>query len=455
MTTYKNLTVLFDGAIRLYQDDDLKGEVWQCRLRLPGVKAPYIRSTKTTNYDEARRFAEKLFHEKCYELERGIPIGEKSFEAVHKLFMKDREESLSVHRRKLHKGTADRYFIPFFGDRSIKSIDEGVIQDYWVWRISYWKSGPGKDKKAPNAALVPAQKTLDMERSMLNQVFKYAKTKKFIAQLPLLDRWEQGGAKKAKVIVRRPAFNPEEMEKLIGFMETWANEGPTIRHCRQRQSIQAMILFFYYSGLRPNELFQLRWCDVRPREPREQWDASEPTDGWIISVPETTKTGFRKAFGLANLEKALTLSAKAQGISGLPLASEALIFPNEDGEPRKWWEKTIPGVFEKAGLLLNSYRQKRTTYSLRHTFITERLLNGVDVYRLAQACGTDVTYIRRHYDHTETEVHLDELIKMKAKKDKPLPPPNIPQDHSPNFNHMFDDVDDAETAEEADEVVST
>ena len=134
------------------------------------------------------------------------------------------------------------------------------------------------------------------------------------------------------------------------------------------------------------------------REPREYGTLPEPTDGWIISVPETTKTGFRKAFGLANLEKALTLSAKAQGMSGLPLASEALIFPNEDGEPRKWWEKTIPGVFEKAGLLLNSYRQKRTTYSLRHTFITERLLNGVDVYRLAQACGTDVTH-PPCYDH--------------------------------------------------------
>ena len=408
MTTYANLTIIMDGAIRLYQDADLKGDTWQCRLSVPGLKKPYIRSTKTNDLDAAKKFATKLFNKLCYEVEHGIPVGEKTFRDVHKDFMKDNEHLLSVHRKTLHTGTATRYFIPFFGDKPIKHVDEACLAAYWQWRFTYWSAGPGAGLKVPNAAKVPAQKSMDMEKSMLNQILKYAKVKKCITNMPLVERPKIGGAKNANTVSRRPAFTPAEMKKLTSYMDTWITEGPTKRHRNQRQIIRAMCLVFYYTGLRPNELFQLRWCDCRT-----------VGDSWILTVAPTTKTGARDAAGQPSLGDILLSAAQAQGFDAIPEDSEALVFPNQEGEPRDWYNQTFKGLFNDAGVLKDNLGRNHTPYSLRHTYITERLLAGVDVYKLANACGTSVQYIRKHYDHTDTEMFIDELTKT---KEEPTPP---------------------------------
>ena len=43
---------------------------------------------------------------------------------------------------------------------------------------------------------------------------------------------------------------------------------------------------------------------------------------------------------------------------------------------------------------------KRSIYSLRHTYATLRLENGTNVYWLKQNMGTSVTMIERHYGQT-------------------------------------------------------
>lgn len=47
----------------------------------------------------------------------------------------------------------------------------------------------------------------------------------------------------------------------------------------------------------------------------------------------------------------------------------------------------------------------RTAYSLRHSYICFRLLEGADIYRIAKNCRTSVEMIEKHY-----AAHLKDMI---------------------------------------------
>ena len=49
--------------------------------------------------------------------------------------------------------------------------------------------------------------------------------------------------------------------------------------------------------------------------------------------------------------------------------------------------------------------QRRTAYSLRHTYISTRLLNGADIYQVAKHCRTSVEMIEIYYaSHIKTVI---------------------------------------------------
>jgi hypothetical protein len=89
--------------------------------------------------------------------------------------------TLSIHRYKLHVGTGNRYFTPYFGHDKLDEIRQKKVDNYWAWRRDYWVVGIGKDKQKPNVAERPSVSTLKMEKSLLNQIFKYAKRQEYLA----------------------------------------------------------------------------------------------------------------------------------------------------------------------------------------------------------------------------------------------------------------------------------
>ena len=61
-------------------------------------------------------------------------------------------------------------------------------------------------------------------------------------------------------------------------------------------------------------------------------------------------------------------------------------------------------MLELAGLTHDSEGNKRTIYSLRHTYATLRLQHGTNVYWLKKNMGTTVDMIERHYGQTSVLV---------------------------------------------------
>ena len=54
-------------------------------------------------------------------------------------------------------------------------------------------------------------------------------------------------------------------------------------------------------------------------------------------------------------------------------------------------------ILAKAKLKADRDGKPRTAYSLRHTYICLRLMEGADIYQIAKNCRTSVEMIEKHY----------------------------------------------------------
>jgi integrase len=67
------------------------------------------------------------------------------------------------------------------------------------------------------------------------------------------------------------------------------------------------------------------------------------------------------------------------------------------------------GVLQRTKLKLDREGNKRTAYSLRHTYICMRLIEGADIYALAKNCRTSVEMIQKFY-----AAHIKDLLDASA-----------------------------------------
>jgi integrase len=59
--------------------------------------------------------------------------------------------------------------------------------------------------------------------------------------------------------------------------------------------------------------------------------------------------------------------------------------------------KLLNGVLVRAKLKRDRDEKSRTAYSLRHTYICMRLMEGADIYQIAKNCRTSVEMIEKFY----------------------------------------------------------
>lgn len=84
--------------------------------------------------------------------------------------------------------------------------------------------------------------------------------------------------------------------------------------------------------------------------------------------------------------------------------------------------KLFNNLLERTGLKLDRDGKARTAYSLRHTYICMRLMEGADIYQVAKNCRTSVEMIEKHY-----AIHLKNtldaaainVVRRKAGRGKP------------------------------------
>ena len=292
-----------------------------------------------------------------------------------------------------------------------------------------YNKGKYRHSKLGNIAKVPAFKTLQMEQSLLKQIFWFAHRRGIIDRNPYIKAPKPHGMKNMEKS-RRPAFTEDEWRIIYTELRSWVKEGidlkqPRVKgkfasdhldqppakrvnkmHQHQREMCRHYILFMGQSGLRPNEARQMRWRDIKTNpQNRLQY----------IYVRPTTKTGERDTYPI---QSAFNTLDRLRSISRFAEPDD-LVFVNYYGKVHTNFGKTFKSFLTDHNLLVDQLGRDRTIYSLRHMYATFRLERGdVSIEALAQNMGTSPKMIYDHYRHITTHRLSEQLVQIAPKENK-------------------------------------
>lgn len=381
---------------------------WQCRIKLDG-KPAFDTSLKVKTQEEATIKAQDLYGAALHKLKMGQPLRSKPFNQIAQQFlcwMEDRAERGEITQGSFTAARSKfgRYYVPYFGSTYIDEIREPEIEAFQEWRKTYWITGPGASEnsvtyerlnprsgriervKRPHKAIhIPANSTLRHEVTDLRLLFKQAAAWGYIERhnIPEIKA-------PPNVLNRRPNFTRKEYRHLTitAYERMRTEKHPKVKY--DRVMLYYWIEILTYTGMRIGEARNLKWKDIRVHETDDDeqviqmWVSGKGKKRELIAMPETaTFLEFLKSY------------------SG-HTEPDDYVFVRRDGEPILRFTNGFNALLEAANLTRDNYGDKRTPYSLRHTYATFALIEGrVSVYTLAVNMGTSVEMIEKHYGHVK------------------------------------------------------
>ena len=373
---------LLGGLIQVYR----RGRHYHCSASMGGRQ--YRTSTGEDDLILAKQFAEDWFVELRGKSRAGLLSNEKTFRQAAEQFQKEYEVITEGHRSaRWVEGYAIRlrlHLLPFFGDLGLSQITPGKVQEYRVHRISTSRTGKA-----------PARSTIHDEIVTVRQVLKTAIRHDWLAHLPdFAPPYKTSGK-----VVHRPWFSPEEYKQLYEATRAHA-KASQIHHRWSAEQVHDYVLFLANTGLRPDEAKNLQHRDVTIVE-----DDHSGANILEIEVRGKRGVGYCKSTPMAvrPYERLLArpkyvAQGKARQRAKIPPSTEPpkLPKPTDHVFPGNHI-KLFNGVLAKSELKLDRDGNRRTAYSLRHTYICMRLMEGADIYQIAKNCRTSVEMIEKFY----------------------------------------------------------
>jgi len=380
----------FGGKIQLYRRGDSR--IWHCSASVAGKQ--HRTSTKEDNFDLAKHIAEDWYLTLRGKNHAGLLKHEKTFQQCADQFLKEYEIITEGQRSpRWVEGHGIRlrvHLLPFFGEFGVSEVTAGKLQEYRMHRMTTSRTGKA-----------PARSTIHDEVVTLRQVLKTAIRHGWLSHLPDLSPPYKTQGK----IVHRPWFSPAEYKQLYEATRAYAREPFHDHYKWNAEQVHDYVLFLANTGLRPDEAKNLQHRDVMIVE-------DEATGDRILEIEVRGKRGigFCKSMPSAVRPYERLL---ARPLPGLPQGKRARRRRGETGDAPSKEEVKYPqpmdhvfpgnhiklfnGVLNRTNLKKDRDGNRRTAYSLRHTYICMRLMEGADIYQIAKNCRTSVEMIEKFY----------------------------------------------------------
>lgn len=359
--------MLFGGKLHVYRREN--SSRWQCAAYLTGRN--HRVSTGTDSLSEAKAFAEDWYLGLRGKAARGEIKNEKTIKEAAAVFEREYEIITEGQRSPAYvRGHKDRlrlHLLPFFGSMSVSAVTAGTVQEYRLHRRG--------------AARPPARTTLHHEIVTLRQVLKTAIRHGWLQHLPDFSAPYGSSGK----VAHRAWFSPEEYKALYTATRKRAEDKANHRR-KSAARLHDYVLFMANTGLRPDEAARLQRRDVATVK-------DEGSGERILEIKVRGKrgTGYCKSTrGAVRPFQRLVEREKLQPTDRLFPTRQTMLFNK---------------VLAELDLKEDREGQRRTAYSLRHTYICFRLMEGADIYQVAKNCRTSVEMIERYYaSHIKTNL---------------------------------------------------
>jgi len=393
---------ILNGKVQLFRRAE--DGPWHCSASF-GNSVQRRKSTKETSLALAKEVAEDWYLEMKGKARFGELRAGKTFAQAARKFEQE-YEAITQGRRspKWVQGHKDRirlHLMPYFAKKVVPDITAGVVQEYRVHRMTKPESWPEEGDENYKPWKPPARNTIHNEIVTLNMVLKTAQRHGWLEHLPDMSDPYRRQSK----VEHRPWFTPNEYKQLYTATRKNATEPKSSRYKWHAEQLHDYVLFMANTGLRPDEAKLLEFRDVEIVT--DEWSGKRILEievrgkrgvGYCKSMPGAVRPFER----LRDRERptdggALDPAAGEKVQTGPPEPTHRL-FPNE-------FKKMFNGIMTENKLKFDRNGKARTAYSLRHSYICFRLLEGADIYQIAKNCRTSVEMIEKHY-----AAHLKDMI---------------------------------------------
>uniref|UniRef100_A0A7C4VRC5 Site-specific integrase n=1 Tax=Desulfatirhabdium butyrativorans TaxID=340467 RepID=A0A7C4VRC5_9BACT len=279
------------------------------------------------------------------------------------------------------------YYIPFARDnKNSRSCDtEEHLFKNWIEPVIGMK--PLKDISAFDCERIKkrmrtagrADRTIEYVLAVLRQIFSYAKRFKiFMGENPLLT------VTKPKYDNRKQRFlTPEETTLLMETLKA------------KNRQLYLMAMISLHCGLRAGEIFSLTWGDIDPEK-------------GLLMLRDTKNSETRFAF--------MTESLKQELLTLTPGKPSELVFKDRSGKKitsiSATWDRIVNGLGLNDGV--EDRRLKFTFHGLRHSFASNLVKIGVDLYRVQKLLGHRTPKMTLRYAHLGQDDLKDAIHQMEA-----------------------------------------
>jgi integrase len=371
---------LLGGKLHVYRRKNSKH--WQCSTYLNG------KNWRTTTKEESLAHAKEIAEDWFFELKGKSRAGQlqtgKTFREAAEQFLREYEVITAGERSPDYvdgfKIRLRVHLLPFFGDKTLTEITPGLVQEYRVHRAT-----SRKDKKT-GEPLKPARSTMHHEIITLRHVLKTANRHGWLEHIPNVSPPYKSSGK----ISHRAWFSPTEYKQLYEATRERARNPLNPRWRNASEKLHDYVLFMANTGLRPDEANRLQFRDVSVV-------LDEATGERILEIEVRGKRGVGYCKSMRGA--VMPFERRQSRNKGGPTA---LVF----GKIQRKFFNTILG---ELGLKFDRDGNRRTAYSLRHTYICLRLMQGADIYQIAKNCRTSVEMIEKFY-----AVHLKNTLDAAA-----------------------------------------
>ncbi len=380
-----------EGAIYLYKRSDFKKPTWLCRIKVPNTKGYITRSTGTGDEHQAFKFADDLYNQQLVKSLMGeMVVGRQIGSAIeaYVLRLEPEKQRLSIRYKILLMSRIK----PFWAKKMFEDLSPAMISKLVDKLI----------ENARGARLSP--NTIKRIYSDLKHFLQWSIDEGYLDRMP---RFPMANGEAA----RRPHFDPRDWQRLTRHLREFIKvENKAVK--RDRMMLRDYVLILANTGIRVGEARTLKWRDIR----EVGGDPDMPPN---IVLTVSGKTGKREVVAASSeiktyLKRIYDLRVEELATDKIhrpKLDPESLVFCHKDGSEIGSFKKSFAALLKSAKVERDTHGQVRTLYSLRHTYATFRLQNGVHQFTLAKNMGTSVAMLEQYYGHTSNIAAADELTK--------------------------------------------
>lgn len=390
-----DITDVLDGQVRIFRTTH-SGDVYQMRMWVT-EEQKYVRKTlKTRDKTTALKIAQDefiIYKAKVLNGEKLFSLTADELRDRYVKYVKERVEGNQISVGRFGNiRTFTKHYLEFVGKTSrIQNIPKLRFRDYRAFR----------QKKLPTITMTVVRN----EAITISQMYGWAVEQGYIAQTQFPDF---GEIKVPRDEVRREGYSVIDYKQIIDIAKFWHQKVPKNHPERDkeiyyRRSVRDFIVIMANCGLRTGELLNLKFREVALHGDKT---------ATVTVLRHTTK-----------VRKERTIRVRRGDIFGRRKEystykeKDNYVFSDFDKErqiPKDALYEYYKALMKEVKAKYPDFDETKTSYSLRHFFITVQLSAGqVSPYKIARYTGTSLQQIQDHYDGLKDLEISNEIIKQR------------------------------------------